>query len=250
MPMLTAIIIDDELNSREGLEAMLHNLIEGVSVVAMADSVTSGVKAIAKNKPDIVFLDVEMPRRDGFELFDAFDKIDFEVVFTTAHEQYASKAFRTTAIDYLLKPIDIDLLKEAIERAREKRDKDKVNKNFEVFVNNLQTNKSNQQIAISSSDGLLFIKIDNIVYLRGDGAYTYFFLKTGERITTSKNLKEYEDLLSEYDFFRVHKSSLIHLHEMKKYVRGEGGYVVMSNGDSVDVSKRRKENFLAALSKL
>ena len=248
--MLTAIIIDDELKSREGLEAMLHNLIEGVSVVAMANSVTSGVKAIAKNKPDIVFLDIEMPRRDGFELFDAFDKIDFEVVFTTAHEQYASKAFRTTAIDYLLKPIDIDLLKEAIERARDKRDKDKVNKNFEVFVNNMKTNKSNQQIAISSSDGLLFIKIDNIVYLRGDGAYTYFFLKTGERITTSKNLKEYEDLLSEYDFFRVHKSSLIHLHEMKKYVRGEGGYVVMSNGDSVDVSKRRKENFLAALSKL
>ena len=156
--MLTAIIIDDELKSREGLEAMLHNLIEGVSVVAMADSVTSGVKAIAKNKPDIVFLDIEMPRRDGFELFDAFDKIDFEVVFTTAHEQYASKAFRTTAIDYLLKPIDIDLLKEAIERARDKRDKDKVNKNFEVFVNNMQTNKSNQQIAISSSDGLLIHK--------------------------------------------------------------------------------------------
>lgn len=248
--MLTAIIIDDEQKSREGLEAMLHNMVEGVSVVATADSVTTGIKAIVKNKPDIVFLDIEMPKRDGFELFDAFDSIDFEVVFTTAHEQYASKAFRTTAIDYLIKPIDISLLKEAVERARKKRDKDKVNKNFEVFVNNMKTNKNNQQIAISSSDGLLFIKIDNIIYLRGDGAYTYFFLKSGERITTSKNLKEYEDLLSEYDFFRVHKSSLIHLHEMKKYVRGEGGYVVMSNGDSVDVSKRRKEHFLAALSKL
>ena len=97
---------------------------------------------------------------------------------------------------------------------------------------------------------MLFLKVDNIIYLRGDGAYTYFFLKSGERITTSKNLKEYETLLSDYDFFRVHKSFLINLHEMKKYVRGEGGYVVMSNGDTVDVSKRRKENFMAALSKL
>ncbi len=191
-----------------------------------------------------------MPKRDGFGLFEAIETIDFEVVFTTAHQQYATKAFRTTAIDYLLKPIDLGLLKEAISRAQEKREKDKVNKNFEVFVNNMKNTKSNQQIAISSSDGLIFIKIDNIIYLRGDGAYTYFFLKTGERITVSKNLKEYEDLLSDYDFFRVHKSFLIHLHEMKKYVRGEGGYVVMSNGDSVDVSKRRKENFLAALSKL
>ncbi len=248
--MLTAIIIDDELKSRQGLETMLHSMIENVSVVASVDSVNNGIKAIQKNKPDLVFLDIEMPKRDGFELFDAFDVIDFEVVFTTAHEQYATKAFRTTAIDYLLKPIDINLLKEAVERAREKREKDKVNKNFQVFVSNLKKDKSNQQIAISSSDGLLFIKIDNIIYLRGDGAYTYFFLKSGERITTSKNLKEYEDLLSDYDFFRVHKSSLIHLHEMKKYVRGEGGYVVMSNGDSVDVSKRRKENFLNALSKL
>ncbi len=248
--MLTAIIIDDEQKSREGLEAMLHDMVEGVSVVATADSVTNGVKAIKKNNPDLVFLDIEMPKRDGFELFEAFETIDFEVVFTTAHEQYASKAFRTTAIDYLLKPIDLNLLQEAVERASKKREKDKVNKNFEVFVNNLKNNKSNQQIAISSSDGLIFIKVENIIYLRGDGAYTYFFLKTGERITVSKNLKEYEDLLSEYDFFRVHKSYLIHMHEMKKYVRGEGGYVVMSNGDSVDVSKRRKENFLAALSKL
>jgi two-component system LytT family response regulator len=212
--------------------------------------VTIGIKAIEKHQPDLVFLDVEMPKNDGFELFNAIHPINFEVIFTTAHEQYALKAFRTTAIDYLLKPIDLDELVNAVKKVEEKRSNDTVNKNFEVFMNNLKSNSANQQIAISSSDGLLFIKIENIVYLRGDGAYTYFFLKTGERITTSKNLKEYEDLLAEYDFFRVHKSYLIHLHEMKKYVRGEGGYVVMSNGDSADVSKRRKEAFLAALSKL
>jgi two-component system LytT family response regulator len=248
--MITAIIIDDELKSRQGLETMLTEMVKDVSVIATAESVTIGIKAIEKHQPDLVFLDVEMPKNDGFELFNAIHPINFEVIFTTAHEQYALKAFRTTAIDYLLKPIDLDELVNAVKKVEEKRSNDTVNKNFEVFMNNLKSNSANQQIAISSSDGLLFIKIENIVYLRGDGAYTYFFLKTGERITTSKNLKEYEDLLAEYDFFRVHKSYLINLHEMKKYVRGEGGYVVMSNGDSADVSKRRKEAFLAALSKL
>ena len=109
--MLTAIIIDDEQKSREGLEAMLHNMVEGVSVVATSDSVTTGIKAIKKNRPDVVFLDIEMPRRDGFELFDAFETIDFEVVFTTAHEQYATKAFRTTAIDYFLNQLIYNYLK-------------------------------------------------------------------------------------------------------------------------------------------
>ncbi|MCB0734727.1 MAG: response regulator transcription factor [Flavobacteriales bacterium] len=248
--MLRAIIIDDEPKSREGLEAMLQDMIKDVVVAATADSVANGVRAIEKHQPDVVFLDIEMPRNDGFALFEAFNPVDFEVVFTTAHEQYALQAFRTTAIDYLLKPIDLDQLNQAVDKVREKRQKDRVNKNFEVFVNNLKNSNANHQIAISSSDGLIFLKVENIIYLRGDGAYTYFFLKSGERITTSKNLKEYEDLLSDYDFFRVHKSFLINLHEMKKYVRGEGGYVVMSNGDTVDVSKRRKENFMAALSKL
>ena len=248
--MLRAIIIDDEPKSREGLEAMLQDMIKDVVVAATADSVANGVRAIEKHQPDVVFLDIEMPRNDGFALFEAFNPVDFEVVFTTAHEQYALQAFRTTAIDYLLKPIDLDQLNQAVDKVREKRQKDRVNKNFEVFVNNLKNSNANHLIAISSSDGLIFLKVENIIYLRGDGAYTYFFLKSGERITTSKNLKEYEDLLSDYDFFRVHKSFLINLHEMKKYVRGEGGYVVMSNGDTVDVSKRRKENFMAALSKL
>lgn len=248
--MLKAIIIDDEAKSRDVLESLVSKFVDGVSVVATADSVTTGINAINKHEPDIVFLDIEMPRRDGFELLSAFDPVTFEVVFITAHEQYAHKAFRTSAIDYLLKPVDINLLKESLERVKEKRSKEKVNKNIQVFLNNLKAKQENQQIALATSDGLIFVKIDSIIYLRGDGAYTYFFLKTGKRITVSKNLKEYEELLKDYDFYRVHKSYLIHMHEMQKYVRGDGGYVVMSNGDSVDVSKRRKEGFLAALSKL
>lgn len=248
--MLKAIIIDDEAKSRDVLESLISKFVEGVSVVATADSVATGINAINKHEPDLVFLDIEMPRRDGFELLSSFDPITFEVVFITAHEQYAHKAFRTSAVDYLLKPVDINLLQEAVERVKEKRSKEKVNRNIQVFLNNLKSKQENQQIALATSDGLIFVKIDNIVYLRGDGAYTYFFLKSGERITVSKNLKEYEDLLQDYDFYRVHKSFLIHMREMTKYVRGDGGYVVMSNGASVDVSKRRKDGFLSALSKI
>jgi two-component system, LytTR family, response regulator len=247
--MLKAIIIDDEQKSSEVLEKLSTSFIKGLSVVATANSVTKGANAIRKHNPDLVFLDIEMPRRDGFELFDEFKPVNFEVIFITAHEHYAIKAFHTSAIDYLLKPVDIDLLQESVDRVTEKRSNDKVNKNIDVLLHNLKSSQD-QQIALATSDGLIFVKINDIIYLRGDGAYTYFFLKDGKRIIVSKNLKEYENLLPDELFFRVHKSFLIHLNQMKKYHRGEGGYVVMSNGDSVDVSKRRKEGFLSALSRI
>jgi two-component system LytT family response regulator len=249
--MLKAVIIDDELKSREVLETLLTQMIEGVAVVGTAESVATGTKLIEKHLPDVVFLDVEMPRKDGFQLLEEMSPFDFEVVFTTGHDQYAIQAFRTNAIDYLLKPIDLDQLRTAIERVNNKKERTQVSQNFDAFVQSIKkTDDHLRQIALSSSDGLLFVKIDDIIYLRGDGAYTYFFLKNGKKITVSKNLMAYERQLESYKFFRVHKSFLIHLPEMKKYVRGDGGYVVMSNGDSVDVSKRRKEGFMAALSNL
>jgi len=249
--MIKAVIIDDELKSREVLETLLDQMVDGVSVVGTADSVSSGIRLIERTSPDVVFLDVEMPRKDGFQLLEEVRPFQFEVVFTTGHDQYAIQAFRNNAIDYLLKPIDLDQLKQAIVRVSDKKKRELVNDNFEAFVQSVKKADDHQrQIALSSSSGLLFIKIDDIIYLRGDGAYTYFFLKGGKKITVSKNLKAYERQLESYEFFRCHKSFLIHLPEMQKYVRGDGGYVVMSNGDTVDVSKRRKEGFMAALSKL
>lgn len=247
--MLKTIIIDDEPASRNLLEKMLQDYCPGVIVEATAENVATGIAAIEKYKPDLVFLDIEMPDKTGFDLLASMDPIDFEVIIITGYEKYAIKAFKTVALDYLLKPLDIIELESAVKRVAEKRNKVQENKNFNVFVQNWKAN-GHEQIALASSDGFLFVKIKDIVYCKGDGSYTYFYLKTGERITVSKNLGEFDDLLGDKGFFRIHKSFLINLNEMKKYIRGEGGYVVMNNGDTVDVSKRKKESFLANLSKI
>lgn len=247
--MLKTIIIDDEPASRNLLEKMLQDYCPGVIVEATAENVAEGIAAIEKYKPDLVFLDIEMPDKTGFDLLASMDPIDFEVIIITGYEKYAIKAFKTVALDYLLKPIDVVELETAVKRVAEKRNKVQENKNFNVFVQNWKAN-GHEQIALASNDGFLFVKIKDIVYCKGDGSYTYFYLKGGERITVSKNLGEFDELLGDKGFFRVHKSFLINLNEMKKYIRGEGGYVVMNNGDTVDVSKRKKEAFLANLSKI
>lgn len=247
--MIKTIIIDDEQNSREAIENLVKSYCPDLQVVATANSVEEGIAIIKKEKPDLVFLDIEMPDKSGFDLLAQLDTIDFEVIITTGYEQYAVKAFKTVALDYLLKPIDVNDLELAVAKVLEKRKKRRVNKNFDVFIQNWKSG-GNEQIALASSEGFVFVKVKDIIYCKGDGAYTYFYIKDTPRITVSKNLKEFEELLKEQSFFRVHKSYLINLNEMKKYVRGDGGYVVMTNGDNVDVSKRKKESFLSNLSKV
>jgi len=247
--MIKTIIIDDEQNSREALENLVKSYCPDLHVVSSAASVEEGIKVIKREKPDLVFLDIEMPDKSGFDLLSQLGTIDFEVIITTGYEQYAVKAFKTVALDYLLKPIDINELELAVAKVLEKRKKRKVNKNFDVFIQNWKSG-GNEQIALASSEGFIFVKVRDIIYCKGDGAYTYFYIKDMPRLTVSKNLKEFEELLKDQSFFRVHKSYLINLNEMKKYIRGDGGYVVMTNGDNVDVSKRKKESFLSNLSKV
>ena len=247
--MIKTIIIDDEQNSREALENLVKSYCPDLHVVSSAASVEEGIKVIKSEKPDLVFLDIEMPDKSGFDLLSQLGTIDFEVIITTGYEQYAVKAFKTVALDYLLKPIDINELELAVAKVLEKRKKRKVNKNFDVFIQNWKSG-GNEQIALASSEGFIFVKVRDIIYCKGDGAYTYFYIKDMPRLTVSKNLKEFEELLKDQSFFRVHKSYLINLNEMKKYIRGDGGYVVMTNGDNVDVSKRKKESFLSNLSKV
>lgn len=236
--MLKAVIVDDERKSRENLEFILSQFLNDVMVVEMADGVSSGIKAIKRNSPDLVFLDIELSKGDGFQILEELDQSQLNVIFVTAHEEHAIKAFRSEAVDYLLKPVDVDLLKKAVDRVKKRKELIQATQPKEETV---------EQISLSTSKGLLFLKKNQILYCRGDGAYTYFFMKNGDKITTSKNLKSYEGVLNGGMFFRTHKSFLINLQEMKKYVRGEGGHVIMSNGDRVSVSKRRKENFIAAL---
>lgn len=232
--MLRAVIIDDERKSRENLELLLQSFVENVEIVGTANGVLTGIKTINTVDPDLVFLDIHLANGDGFQILEGIKNKQQNVIFVTGHEEHAVKAFRSDAIDYLLKPVCIDHLQNAVERVRIKTARPEIK------------NKQGQ-ISLSTSKGLQFLKTEDIVYCRGDGAYTYFFLKSGERITTSKNLKEYENRLKDFNFFRSHKSYLINLAEIKTYIRGEGSYAVMTNGDSVGVSKRRKDNFLAAL---
>ena len=245
--MTSAIIVDDELAGRESLSILLNEYLPEVQILGKADSVKNAIEQIKTLKPDIVFLDVEMPEKDGFSLIAETNPSDFEVIFTTAHPEYAIKAIKASAIDYLLKPIDHTELEEAVKKVESKRGLG--NKKLETFMSHIGGPKTQPQLAISTLEGLIFIKLANIIYCRGDGAYTFFILKTGERIIASKNLKEFENLLCDGDFFRTHKSYVVNLAEIKKFVKSDGCYVLMSNGDKIDVSKRRKENFVKVLSK-
>lgn len=247
--MLKTIIIDDEQNVREVLSKLLADYCPDVKVEAFATNIEEGTKLIKELQPDLVFLDVEFPEKSGFELIDELKHEEFDVIFISGHEEYALKAFKTEAVDYLLKPFNVEELEVAVNKVLEKRRKESSVRYADVFLQKWNGSQD-RQVALTSSDGLLFVKVIDIIYCKGDGAYTYFYMKDSDRITVSKNLKEFEELLRDMGFYRVHKSYLINLNQMKKYVRGDGGHVIMSNGDSVDVSKRKKEGFLSNLSKV
>lgn len=248
--MIRALLIDDESRSLKLLANLLKEYCPQVQIMDTATTVEDAFQLIQLKQPDVIFLDIEMQRETGFDLLNRFSKIPFEIIFTTAFEQYALKAIKFSALDYLLKPIDIEELKFAVSKVEKYRQEQKSNRRLETFLQNMQLSKSEHcQIALPSTEGLNFIQIQDILYLKSDRQYTIFNTKSGEKIVTSKNLGEYEELLLEFNFFRVHHSSLVNLNEVKKYIRGEGGSVMMSNGQLIEVSKRKKENFLKQFTK-
>ena len=243
--MLKAIIVDDEEKSRENLKIHLEEFCKNVEVLATAKSVDEGINAIEAFRPDILFLDIQMQKETGFDLLNRIRKIDFEIIFTTAHAEYAIDAIKFSAIDYLLKPIDINDLKQAVRRVEKKLTNSNFKEQFEMLLHNFKAdNAENYKLAIPSSDGLIFINIKEIIYCEALSNYTKIHMKDGKFYLVSKTLKEYETLLSNYSFFRIHHAYIINTKEIKKYVRGEGGYVIMNNDVSIDVSKRKKEQFL------
>lgn len=246
--MIRCIIIDDELKSRESLKILLTDFCENVEVLDICQNVSEGITSIDKHKPNVVFLDIQMQRETGFDLLSKIKQIDFEVVFTTAHSEYAIKAFKFSAIDYLLKPIDIEELKDSLSKV-EKKLNGNINERLEQLILNLKPTQSNQnyKLALPTSDGLIFVKIEEIIYCEAASNYTQIFTDDGKKHVISRTLKEYEDLLADHNFFRIHNSHLINLASIKKYVRGDGGYVIMNNDVSLDVSKRKKEAFLSKL---
>lgn len=246
--MIRSIIVDDELKSRESLKILLEDFCENVEVKALCQNVEEGLLAIAEHKPDVIFLDIQMQRETGFDLLTKIKSVNFEVIFTTAYSEYAIKAFKFSAIDYLLKPIDIEELKKALGKVERKLN-GSFSQRLEQLIENLKpAQQQNYKLALPTSDGLVFIKINDIVYCEASSNYTQIFCLDGKKYLVSRTLKEYEDILIEQNFFRIHNSYLINLGCIKKYVRGEGGYVVMSNDVSLDVSKRKKESFLSRIS--
>ena len=245
--MLKCIIVDDEAKSRESLKILLTDFCENAVVLALCQNVDEGIQAISIYEPDVVFLDIQMQRETGFDLLTRVPKIDFEVIFTTAHSEFAIKAFQFSAVDYLLKPIDIQELQRAVNKV-EKKTNLNISLRLEQLVQSLKSPQNQiNKIALPSADGLIFVKIEEIIYCEASSNYTKFFLNNGRDYLVSRTLREYDDLLTDYNFYRVHNSFLINLNEIKKYVRGDGGYVIMSNDVSVDVSKRKKEGFLKKL---
>lgn len=243
--MLKAIIVDDEIKARENLRHIIQDLQVSVEICATCGSIQEAVQAIEFNKPDLVFLDILMKGETGFDLFEKIKKIDFDVVFITAYDEYAMKALKLNAIDYILKPIDSDDLKKAIEKVQaKKKDGGHPIDQISALLNTLKPNVNLQKIALPTLEGLYFVQIDDIIRCESDENYTTFFLKNKEKRVVSKTIKYFEELLSPYPFFRSHRSHLINLHHIKEYVRGDGGYIVMNDGSEVMLARRKKEEFL------
>lgn len=249
--MLNAIIVEDELRSRMLMKDILKDHCPDINVIAEAEDINTARRAIETTRPQLVFMDIELKNSNSIELLNQLSNIDFEIIFTTAYDNYALKAFKFCAIDYLLKPIDISELRSAIERAAKRIAKTHISNYLEVMIGNMKNqNFSEHQIALPSQEGLIFVKVNDILYCGGEGAYTTVIMKNKKKIMASKHLKEFEEMLVEYKFCRIHNSSLINLNEVSRYIRGEGGQVIMSDGTMLDVSRRKKDIFLHSFNRL
>ena len=245
--MLKGIIIDDEPYCCEILAAMLESECPEVKIVGICNNGPGGLAAIKSHTPDVVFLDVEMPKMNGFEMLEQLSALNFHLIFTTSYDQYALKAIRFSAIDYLLKPIDREELRNAVQKVKD-RFQVPIPQQLEILIEKLrQPSNAINKIALPTMEGLQMIPIDSIVSCESDDNYTHFKLKNGNKLLVTRSLKEIEESLEQYSFIRVHRSYLVNLNEIEKYIKGEGGYLVMSDGATIDVARNKKESLLRKL---
>lgn len=248
--MLKAIIVDDEKNSRETLKLLLEKYCPEVEVVALSGGYKEALKDIYYYKPDLLFLDIQMPDGSGFKLLEEIEEVNFFVIFTTAYEQYAIKAIKINAIDYLLKPIIPKELAEAVKKVQEKLSTDKSDiKNIQKVLAELRQQNSGKKIVLSTIEGMHVVNTEDIIRCESDDYYTKFFFTDKTSMLISKTLKEHEELLADNNFFRPHKSHLINLKYFKTYVKSDG-VIIMTNGDEVPVSRRKRDKVLEILSHL
>jgi two-component system LytT family response regulator len=242
--MIKAILIDDEQHCRETLSIQLERYCPEVELLAACSSAAQGLQAIAAHQPEVVFLDVEMPHMNGFEMLQQLDKITFEVIFTTGYDSYAIKAIRFSALDYLLKPIDKDELRKAVAKVSAKKAYS-MTQQLDILLEKLGNKQTSlQKIALPTQDGFELLPVQSIISCESDSNYTNVHLKNGRKILVSRTLKEIEELLEGHCFLRVHHSHVVNLEEVARYIRGEGGYVIMSDNSTINVSRSRKEALL------
>ncbi len=243
--MFNALIIDDIDNSRLTLLHDLEKFCPKIKVIGEADSVTSGIAAIQNLHPDVVFLDIQLGDGTGFDILEKLGDFDFQVIFTTALDTYGIKAIKFSALDYLLKPIDPDELIEAVSKLEQNTQKEKIKDSIGLLLENIRDiQPSNKRIALNSADKVHMVYIKDIIRCESQGGYTIFYLNNAEQIVVTKNLKEYEHLLEEYSFIRVHHSHLINFSYLKEYVKKDGGYAIMTDKSQVPVSFRKRNNLL------
>jgi len=245
--MINAIIVDDEPHSAQALGTMIKTYCPEINIVSTCNDPREALEEINKRKPELLFLDIAMPHMNGFQLIEKLAPVDLEIIFTTSHNQFAIKAIRFSAFDYLLKPIDAVELRAAVDRY--------LTKNTKMFPQQLQILLSHlsrstalpNKIALPAMEGIQMVSVDSIIYCSSSSNYTTFTIKGNQKITVSKTLREIENMLEDYSFIRVHQSYLVNFNEVQKYIRGEGGQLKMSDGSLVDVSRSRKDALLKRL---
>ena len=245
--MLRAIIIDDEPQSAGMLKNDLAAHCPNVQVEQLCNSAKEGIMAIKKHQPDLVFLDIEMPWMNGFEMLEVLGEINFSIIFTTAHDEFAARAFRISAVDYLLKPVDATDLKAAVQKVQHKIELQQGQANIENLLQNIKQPSALQKIALPYKEGYEFVEVIQIIYCQAEGAYTKVFLENKKYILVSKSLGDIEELLPHDIFHRIHHSTVVNLNYVTHFVRTDGGYVKIKTGEELPVSKSRKESVMVKL---
>lgn len=246
---MKALIVDDEVDSRQSLRKIIEMYVPELQVAGEADDLPEAVKLINKLNPEIVFLDIEMPGYSGLEILDMInpDQYKFDIIFVTAYSEFAIQAFHVSAVDYLLKPLQIEQLVAAVKKVQKKNTDKHDRQNYQILKANMDPSNKVVKVAVPFSDGIKFISSDQIIYLKADGPYSEIILKNGSKELVSRHLKEFERILLRAGFFRNHRSYLINLNEVSQFVRKDGGYLLMSNHDQLPISSDKKEELVSAI---
>src|SRR5258706_2383572 len=245
--MIRSIIIDDEQHCVKALIKDIEQHCPSIEATETCASAKEGIMAIRKLNPDLVFLDVEMPWMNGFEMLEVLGDVNFSIIFTTAHDEFAAKAFRISAVDYLLKPIDANDLKAAVQKVEKKMDEGSNLQHISNLLRNIRQPSTEQKIALPQREGYEFIDVSAIIYCQAEGAYTKIFIRDKKTMLISRTLGDVEELLPPEMFQRIHHSTLVNVNYVSQFLRTDGGYVVLKNGEKLSVSKAKKEMLMARL---